>query len=66
MQDRPVAVITRPLHYALRMLAFLAIVGIVAALLHEQAYHFFLRNPPLNALILSVLGLGIALSREDA
>ena len=62
MQDHTVAVITRPLHYALRMLAFLAVVGIVAALLHEQAYHFFLRNPPLNALILSVLGLGIALS----
>jgi hypothetical protein len=44
------------------MAVFLAVVAVVAALLHEYAYRFFLRNPPLNALILSVLGLGIALS----
>jgi hypothetical protein len=57
-----IPVVTRPLRYALRMAAFLAVVGIVAALLHEHASRFFLRNPPLNALILSVLGLGIGLS----
>lgn len=57
-----IPVVTRPLRYALRMAAFLAVVGIVAALLHEDASRFFLRNPPLNALILSVLGLGIGLS----
>jgi membrane associated rhomboid family serine protease len=56
------AVVTRPLRYALRMVVFLAVVGIVTALLHEHAARFFLRNPPLNALILSVLALGIGLS----
>ena len=55
-------VVTRPLRYAVRMGAFLAVVGIVAALLHQHAAAFFMRNPPLNALILSVLVLGIALS----
>ncbi|MEO6027538.1 MAG: flagellar motor protein MotA [Candidatus Binatia bacterium] len=44
------------------MAAFLAVVAIVAVLLHEQAAHFFMRNPPLNTLILAVLGLGVALS----
>lgn len=53
---------THPVHYALRMAVFLAVVAIVAGLLHEQAQRFFLRNPPLNALILSVLVIGIALS----
>jgi len=48
------------------MAAFLAVVGIVAALLHEHASRFFLRNPPLNALILAVLGLGIWLSFRAA
>jgi hypothetical protein len=53
---------TRPLRYALRMVVFLAAVAVVAALLHEDVHRFFLRNPPLNALILSVLALGVALS----
>jgi len=58
----PVSVMTRPLRYALRMVVFLAVVGIVAALLHEHAERFFLRNVPLNTLILLVLVLGIGLS----
>src|SRR5262249_46134661 len=53
---------TRPLRYAGRMVVFLVAVGIVAALLREHAATFFLRNPPLNTLILSVLVLGIVLS----
>ena len=56
------AVVTRPLRYALRMGVFVAVVAIVAALLHEQAYRFFLRNPPLNTLILSVLVVGVGLT----
>ena len=57
-----ITVVTRPLRYALRMVVFLAVVGLVVALLHEPAARFFLRNPPLNTLILSVLALGIGLS----
>lgn len=53
---------THPRRYAVRMLVFLAIVGTVALALHEQVARFFMRNPPLNALILSVLGLGTFLS----
>lgn len=54
--------ITRPQRYVLRMVVFLSVVGVVVALLHESAYRFFLRNPPLNTLILSVFVIGIGLS----
>ena len=54
--------VTRPLRYAVRMVVFLAVVGVVAALLHEHAERFFMRNPMLNSLILSVLAVGIGLS----
>jgi len=57
-----IQVVTRPVRYALRMVAFLVVVGIVTALLHQHAARFFMRNPPLNTLILSVLALGIALA----
>ena len=53
---------TRPTRYAVRMAVFLAAVAIIAVALHEHAERFFQRNPPLNALILAVLGLGIWLS----
>jgi hypothetical protein len=49
-------ILIRPTRYVVRMIVFVAIVAVVAALLHETAYRFFLRNPPLNALILAVLG----------
>jgi hypothetical protein len=55
-------VMTRPLRYAVRMVVFLVVVAAVAVALHEHAARFFLRNPPINTLILSVLGLGIVLS----
>lgn len=54
--------VSRPRRYAARMAGFLAAVGVVAVLLHEPAIRFFLRNPPLNALILAVLGVGIVLT----
>jgi hypothetical protein len=44
------------------MILFVAAVATVAAVLHMEAYRFFLRNPPLNTLILSVLALGVGLS----
>jgi hypothetical protein len=56
------AIPTRPLGYAVRMAVFLLAVGIVAAMLREHAAPFFMRNPPLNTLILSILLLGIGLS----
>jgi hypothetical protein len=40
------------------MTACLAVVAVVAVALHEHAAHFFLRTPPLNTLILAVLGSG--------
>ena len=56
------AMLTSPRRYIVRMVVFLALVAVVAAVLHEHAAHFFLRNPPLNTLILSVLVIGIGLS----
>ena len=61
-QKAPLPMMTRPTRYALRMAVFLVAVAIIAVMLHEHAERFFQRNPPLNTLILSVLGLGIALS----
>jgi biopolymer transport protein ExbB/TolQ len=58
----PFAMMTPPRRYTVRMVVFLAVVAVVAAVLHEHAAHFFLRNPPLNTLILSVLAIGIGLS----
>ena len=55
-------ILIRPARYVVRMIVFVAIVAVVAALLHETAYRFFLRNPPLNALILAVLATGIWLA----
>lgn len=59
---RAPAVVTGPQGYMWRMVAFLVVVGMVVALLHEEAFRFFLRNPPLNTLILSVLTLGLVLA----
>jgi hypothetical protein len=51
---------TRPTHYLLRMVAFLAAVLVVAALLAGPLLVAFDANPMLNSLILLVLVLGIA------
>jgi hypothetical protein len=56
------AVMTHPALYRQRMIVFLAVIAIVVVMVHAQAVQFFLRNPPLNTLILSLLALGIALS----
>jgi hypothetical protein len=53
---------TRPALYRRRMIVFLAVIASVLLMLHAQAVQFFLRNPPLNTLILSLLAVGIALS----
>lgn len=50
---------TRPTSYLVRMLIFLVIVGVVAALLSPVLLTAFNNNPLLNSLILLILGLGI-------
>ncbi|WBV42002.1 MotA/TolQ/ExbB proton channel family protein [Pseudoroseomonas cervicalis] len=50
---------TRPTHYLLRMLAFLAAVAVLAVLLSAELLHAFAANPLLNSVILAVLLLGI-------
>ncbi len=53
---------TQPLLYLWRMLGFLALVAVVAALLHAELLTAFLANPVLNGVILAVLLIGIAWS----
>ncbi len=50
---------TRPTTYLLRMLVFLAVVGIVAAILYDRLEVFFANNPVLNGLIFLVGLIGI-------
>ena len=51
--------LTPPGVFLLRMLIFLTLVGVLAAILHEQLVKSFMNNPGLNGLIVGVLGLGI-------
>ncbi|ONG53215.1 flagellar motor protein MotA [Pseudoroseomonas deserti] len=51
---------TRPTHYLLRMLVFLAAVLALCALLSGELANAFAANPLLNAVILGVLLLGVA------
>jgi hypothetical protein len=51
---------TRPGLYLARMLGFLAIVAVIAAVLFPQVSQAFAANPVLNLVILGVLLLGIA------
>ncbi|MFL1461138.1 flagellar motor protein MotA [Roseococcus sp. DSY-14] len=51
---------TRPLPYLWRMLGFLALVGLVAVLLHAELLAAFSANPVLNGVILAVALGGVA------
>ncbi|MFZ6763597.1 flagellar motor protein MotA [Pseudoroseomonas sp. WGS1072] len=51
---------TRPTHYLLRMLAFLAAVALLCVVLSGNLLTAFAANPVLNTVILGVLLLGIA------
>ncbi len=51
---------TRPTSYLIRMLVFLAVVLVVAGLLSQALLTAFSANPLLNALIVTVLAIGIA------
>jgi len=51
---------TPPLRYLWRMLGFLAVVLVVAALLGDRLVQAFATNPVLNSLIIGVLVVGVA------
>ncbi|MEL6782499.1 MAG: flagellar motor protein MotA, partial [Pseudomonadota bacterium] len=51
--------VSTPGVYLMRMLIFLALVGLIAAILAPQFIRAFQSNPGLNGLILAVLAFGI-------
>jgi hypothetical protein len=54
--------ISSPRIFLFRMLVFLVLAGLVAALLYRQIYTAFLSNPLLNGIIFGVLLIGIILA----
>ncbi|KFG70322.1 flagellar motor protein MotA [Microvirga sp. BSC39] len=59
MADQP---LTPPRIYLIRMAVFLILAGFVAFILYRQIWEAFQANPGLNALILGVMFIGIALA----
>ncbi len=59
MADQP---LTPPRIYLIRMAVFLVLAGFIAFILYRQILEAFQANPGLNALILSVMFIGIALA----
>jgi hypothetical protein len=59
MADQP---LTPPRIYLIRMAVFLVLAGFVAFILYRQIWEAFQANPGLNALILGVMFIGIALA----
>src|ERR1043166_7980779 len=54
--------LSSPRIFIVRMLVFLILCVLVVIILHRQIWTAFLANPGLNALIIAVLLIGIALS----
>jgi hypothetical protein len=54
--------VSSPRIFLVRMLVFLILCGLIVVILHRQIWVAFMANPPLNALIVGVLVIGIALS----
>jgi hypothetical protein len=54
--------LSSPRIFLVRMLVFLILCGLVVVVLYKQIWGAFLANPGLNALIIGVLAIGIALS----
>jgi hypothetical protein len=54
--------LSSPRIFMVRMLVFLILCGLVLVVLYRQIWNAFLANPGLNALIIGVLAIGIALS----
>src|SRR6188472_3602357 len=54
--------VSSPRIFLVRMLVFLILCGLIVVVIHQQILVAFKANPPLNALIIGVLLIGIALS----
>lgn len=54
--------LSSPRIFLLRMVIFVTLAAFVAVLIHGPAAHAFMANPPLNALIIAILVIGIALA----
>ena len=54
--------VSSPRIFLVRMLIFLILCGLIVVVIHPQIWNAFKANPPLNALIVSVLVIGIILS----
>src|SRR3954470_16019566 len=54
--------VSSPRIFLVRMLVFLILCGLIVVVIHQQIWVAFKANPPLNALILGVLLIGIILS----
>lgn len=54
--------VSSPRIFLARMLVFLILCALILVVIHQQAWVAFKANPPLNALIIGVLLIGIALS----
>src|SRR5262245_256496 len=54
--------VSSPRIYLVRMLVFLILCGLIVFVIHQQILVAFKANPPLNALIVGVLLIGIVLS----
>jgi hypothetical protein len=54
--------VSSPRIFLVRMLIFLILCGLIVVVIHPQIWNAFKANPPLNALIIGVLLIGIILS----
>ena len=54
--------VSSPRIFLVRMLTFLILCGLIVVVIHSQMWTAFKANPPLNALIIGVLLIGILLS----
>jgi hypothetical protein len=61
-QDLDPFKVSSPRIFLVRMLVFLILCGLIVVVIHQQIWIAFKANPPLNALIIGVLLIGIVLS----
>jgi hypothetical protein len=61
-QDLDPFKVSSPRIFLVRMLVFLILCGLIVVVIHQQIWIAFKANPPLNALIVGVLVIGIMLS----
>jgi hypothetical protein len=61
-QDVDLIKVSSPRIFLVRMLVFLILCSLIVVIIHQQIGVAFMANPPLNALIIGVLVIGILLS----